>query len=744
MSQQYFHRRPGVPGAVDGVVAALSLVFLVTASAQELSSEEEAARASEAVLPTVVVQASPMSNAQPTQHDPTRAISTVGADALDRRQADSIFQLMDDVPGVSFTGGPRSSGMVFNIRGYADNEDVSVKVDGIAKGFEKYRFGGTFIEPDLLKSIEVRRGASIESAGALGGTVHATTKDGADLLRPGQTLGGRVRLGHASNNHELSRFLALYGLAGERGDWLLAHTARDGTDIKLPDGSRLPYSESDSRSHLIKARWFPHDEWEMTASWARFADQGLQPYDTTAGAPGLFGLVLRAIEDDTLSLRTQWTDEAAGHEWKLTVGQSRTHVHDLIPQWGGSTFAMLGDVEDDLDFTHTVADSSAVLRLHEGPASQFDLRLGLQWGRQERTVTRYHTGRPNQPGGFNPAQPPGRKTTLGAHVQADWRWGRWQVLPGLRWDEARVQAQGQTVQQLLASQQATRVRHERLSPSLYLAFDLQPQRWKAFAQVAHGFRPPLIDEVFMQGPYGRCNNGILLGGSNRVAGYAPGAVVAPASGICGDLYRPETSTSVEWGLSTSQSQFLGALWNIPHRVDAKVNWFRNHTGHQLESILARPGGSGVIEQAGSERRHGVELEAALSVGPAFSSLSASRIRGERIYRAEHHPLITAPADRVHWSVGWRWQTVEALVRWQKVSDRQTVVGALNGRDVIGTHEGHALLGMSLRWNLNPHLSLNLTGENLENARYHLTDSLGGGLGTLAAGRNVRLSLSAIY
>ena len=122
----------------------------------------------------------------------TQSNSTITSEELSRNQPSNIFEAVKSVPGVSINGGPRPSGMSFSIRGYADNEDVMVKVDGVPKGFEKYRMGGTFIEPELLKSIEVQRGPQITSgSGALGGTILATTKSAEDFLKPGQHYGGK-------------------------------------------------------------------------------------------------------------------------------------------------------------------------------------------------------------------------------------------------------------------------------------------------------------------------------------------------------------------------------------------------------------------------------------------------------------------------------------------------------------------------------------------------------------------------
>jgi hemoglobin/transferrin/lactoferrin receptor protein len=376
-----------------------------------------------------------------------------------------------------------------------------------------------------------------------------------------------------------------------------------------------------------------------------------------------------------------------------------------------------------------------------------DLHLGLQWGQQQRTVHRVIDAANTDivyPGGFNGAQPPGTKDTMGLYLQPDWRWGRLQVLPGLRWDQVLVRAQGKTVTELAKAGQAPTVSYQRTTPSLHVALELVPQRWTAFAQIGQAFRPPLIDEVFTQGGFGRCANYLLTGGTNRLPGYDGNSQVAPTSGICGDLYRPETSQSLEWGVSMRQPRFLGAGFKGKHNLNAKLTLFRNRTDHLLESILAQPGGSGVIEQTGWERRHGAELEASVDIGPAFSSLVASRIRGDSFDGRVSQALTSAPADSVHWSLGWRWTDVEAMVRVQQVYRRMTVVATVGNRPVIGPQEGYELLGMSVRWTPNTHLTLNLSGENLGNASYHLSNGFDGGLGTEAAGRNVRLALTAIY
>jgi len=710
----------------------------------------------EATLPAVEVQASPIQAERALNMDPVLSRTVVGERQLARRQASTVFGVLDEVPGVSVNGGPRASGMSFNIRGYSDNEDIAVQVDGVVKGFEKYRFGGTFIEPDLIKSLEVRRGAQIESAGALGGTVVASTKDAADLLRPGQTLGARLRVGWASNNNEHHRFAAVYGRPSASLDLLAAQSTRVGNDMRLPDGDTLPLSAVDTGSQLLKASWFPHDDWTLSASWLGYHDQGLQAYDATAGAPGTFGDTQRRIQDETLSLRAQWLAPDDTREWRVTLGQARTRVRDHFEPGVNKTLfanAITGVVNDDIDYQGQTLDTSGRIRLlgaEAGGASLLDLRLGLQAGQQVRSSTRVtanaQINRDLYPGGFNKAQPPGDKQQTGVYLQADWRSGAWQVLPGMRWDRVDIAAAGSTAEALRQAVQATRVSYQRSSPSLVLSHELVPRRWTVFAQWAQAFRPPLMDELYSQNAYGNCNayslsNGFRVPGYYTTPGVSNGVSPVPASGICGDLYAMETSRTTEWGVSTRQPGLLGDK----SLLSAKLTLFRNRTDNLLESLVAVPNGQGALMQPGVEQRHGAELEAGLEGQSGFATLSYSRIRGHVFDGEVTEPLTSAPGDRLHLSLGWRWRDVEAVLRWQRVGQRLVITGTdKQQRNVIGTQAGYHLLGLSLRWQINRFVDVSLNGENLGNSEYLLNNGFGNGPGTQAPGRNVRLAVSGRY
>jgi hemoglobin/transferrin/lactoferrin receptor protein len=253
--------------------------------------------------------------------DRTLPITTITTEQLQRGQFSNIFDAVRSVPGVSINGGPRPSGMTFNIRGYGDNEDVMIKVDGVPKGFEKYRMGGTFIEPELLKSIEVQRGPQISSgSGSLGGTVIASTKNAEDFLRPGQKYGGKLKFGYGNNNDEYSRSYLIYGRPDERLDILYNYSNRQSNNITLGNDKKLESSAIESISHLLKVSLMPAEDLQLVTSIVKFDDTGLQPYDATGGQPGFFGNVVRSIDDLTWSETLNYDPETKWVNLKASVG----------------------------------------------------------------------------------------------------------------------------------------------------------------------------------------------------------------------------------------------------------------------------------------------------------------------------------------------------------------------------------------------------------------------------------------
>ncbi len=211
-------------------------------------------------------------------HNSTSAGSSVLKKAdIDRTQADNVAQLLDQLPGVSMSGSPRPGGQTLNIWGMGESEDVKITLDDSPKGFEKYRQGSIFIEPELIKRVDVDKGPHnlLNGNGGFGGSVKIVTKDATDLLRPDEDWGGFIKQSYHTNDRQWINSGAIYG-RDPNGfvDGLLYVSKRDGHNIKRPDGTRFEYSQNNQTSYLLKTNIYPSDTHTLSFSAMRSESDG--------------------------------------------------------------------------------------------------------------------------------------------------------------------------------------------------------------------------------------------------------------------------------------------------------------------------------------------------------------------------------------------------------------------------------------------------------------------------------------
>lgn len=179
-------------------------------------------------------------------------VSTIDTDDAGDALATNISELLEFTPGVEALNGPRRNGQTVSIRGF-DAQAVITLVDGRRQNFEAAHDGRFFVDPALLKRVEIVKGASsaIYGGGGIGGVVAFETKDAADFLKNGETSGATTSLGYRSANSEFTTNLSGYAVSGE---WdLLANVAYvNSDDINLGGGADLR-EETDLVSGLVKA-----------------------------------------------------------------------------------------------------------------------------------------------------------------------------------------------------------------------------------------------------------------------------------------------------------------------------------------------------------------------------------------------------------------------------------------------------------------------------------------------------------
>lgn len=238
--------------------------------------------------------------------------------------------------------------------------------------------------------------------------------------------------------------------------------------------------------------------------------------------------------------------------------------------------------------------------------------------------------------------------------------------------------------------------------------------------------------------------------------------------MCGADYEPELSFTHEVGAAYEWADLLSP----GDALRTRLVHYRMRVEQLLESIY-QDSVTGAVNQFGVEHRRGYELELDYAAERWFAQLALSLLEGETDLRYFDNnrndlvarnstaadrgpqPLHSVPADRLNVTMGHRWPlwNVELGYRLQAVDSRLVVtdtkpgcptgIFVLPACNVIGTQSGYVLHGAFLRWRPNSHVTLGITGENLGNREYLLT-GFAGGLGVIAPGRDVRMSIAVEY
>ena len=695
------------------------------------------------------------------EFDPVRSRTTVTAKELERRQSDNVFTVLQDIPGVSINGGPLASGMKFNIRGFSDTEDVLIKLDGAQRNFEKYRFGsGVFIEPELLKAIEVTRGpaGALQGSGAIGGVVEMRTKDAADLLRPGELAGARLKGGWSSNNEEKVGSASAYGVAFDSLELLVNGAWRESDNIRTASGKELQNTKANRVSGLAKATYRPRADAFIAFGTVHYQEEVLQPFDATIGIPGLFGFVRRAVHDTTPTVNFEYTP--AAHilsPWinlKGTVGYTSTSVTDSDRQ-DASGKPIPNSPTNFFDYRIPTLDLTNTTLLRVGSVRN-TLTYGVQYNNNSRTSMTNQLNPTTQKRETveNLSQPSGDKSYLAYMLQNRLEIGDLSLTGGLRHDTYTVEVTAQQTRDLLqAENRSPLIEFARTTPSAGIAWNMLGGPLTLFSNYSEAFRPPLVDEYFTQGAFGRC------------ASFLFGALALP-SGVCGNLYAPQSSRNYEAGLSLNHPN----LFTSGDVLTAKVVYFRSLVEHTLYSLSARTasgalcdpfnlfGGGGNnlvcthVTQDGKERREGLEFELGFRTGRWFSNLSMAAVRGKQVCDGDRD-LFDIPGDTLVFTLGRSdlGKQLEYGYRVRAVGGRRVVTGSsaqavtpCNTGLLIGDQAGYVLHNLFAAYQPTPWLSLNLAIDNFTNTQYFLNNGFGGGIGQEAPGYNVRFFTTLVF
>ncbi len=132
------------------------------------------------------------------------AVSYISQETIDRFRGSSPADIFRGTPGV-LSGEPRNGGggIDVNIRGMQGMGRVAVTIDGAENGLSVYQgYQGvsnrTFVDPDLLAGVDIRKGSDASSRG-IAGTVAMRTLSADDIVKQGEKWGVWVKSGFGTN-----------------------------------------------------------------------------------------------------------------------------------------------------------------------------------------------------------------------------------------------------------------------------------------------------------------------------------------------------------------------------------------------------------------------------------------------------------------------------------------------------------------------------------------------------------------
>ncbi len=163
------------------------------------------------VLSPVVVSGTTLADAYAGAADRASSFTITSTD-LERRNPTTIKEVFAGEAGVSVGGAIPLSQKVY-VHG-VEEHNLAVSIDGARQNNKIFHHNATnLIDPALLKAARVDPGVAGADAGpgALGGAISYETVDAADLLAPGQTLGGFVTASIDSNTGTFTNGNSAYG-----------------------------------------------------------------------------------------------------------------------------------------------------------------------------------------------------------------------------------------------------------------------------------------------------------------------------------------------------------------------------------------------------------------------------------------------------------------------------------------------------------------------------------------------------
>ncbi|SEK99269.1 hemoglobin/transferrin/lactoferrin receptor protein [Roseivivax marinus] len=527
--------------------------------------------------------------------DTAAPVTTIDETEIKDRQAGTIAELIDSVPGVALVNGSTPTGSGISIRGYGatstygTDQKVQVIVDEAITGSEEiYRIGTQlFTDPALYSSVDVLRGTigSFEyGSGIVGGVVRAETKNASDFT--GGVPGFRLRetLEYSSNGDGFATSTILAWQPTDRAEFLANYTLRRQDAQVDGSGTAIGNSQFETPSWLLKGRVYldAAKEHSLTLSYTdtSTAERDV-PYDSFDTSDAIFGNVDRDIDSRTATLVYNF---APASNPLIDFDAILSYADQEIDQSyvpGSSSMAPPGGfptVNADHRYETTRLAFKNTARFATG-AVDHELRTGLEFIRKERESA--------------DSAPGGTDRRVAVYAIDEMRLGNWTVTPALRFETQEIEDGtgfgGPDTYDNDALMGGVSARYE-FANGIGL-----------FASAAYTESLPILDDLY----------GTARGMSDPV----------PQPEL---MSQSEKSHTFELGGSYDAASVFGAGDDLALKATAYATTLWDVTSYTV------PGATGSYVDA--VETHGLELEASYSMASGFySDLNLALARGKENY-----------------------------------------------------------------------------------------------------------------
>ncbi|MGB0893271.1 MAG: TonB-dependent receptor domain-containing protein [Parashewanella sp.] len=449
---------------------------------------------------------------------PGEAVITM--EQIEEQQATQFAELVDELPGIAVDGGTRVGGERINIWGFGEQEDLKIFLDNAPLGFEQYRYGSFFVDPDIIKQVEVIKGAhDVRSGnGGFGGSMYVTTKSANDLLRKGEHFGVRVKAGYRDNNDEKRYSTSLYGQLSSNLSAIAHVTYRDANDISLGDNTKFRYSGYKQDSVLAKLDW-DADDHQLSLSYTDYQDKGQKPWANRRGQlPKVsnynikkYGSYEKALlattafntyTDRNYSLNYRYTPQSSWIDTQFVISNSDNSRHFRRPEFEGKKiFVSVGSFGHQawLDYKRQFIDLNNTSYFGDNT-----LLFGLQHMALDRDSLvfnkSYIKSKGKNFGRFTPYfQPSGTQKNSAIYAEFSYAVNdTFSIQPSVRYDYVRSKGKGNLATDYNnpeAGHDYSGVSHRGLSTRLNALYQLTDAT-KLYFDYANTMRAPLVDEIY--------------------------------------------------------------------------------------------------------------------------------------------------------------------------------------------------------------------------------------------------------